>query len=229
MAKWKLPRATTTDRVSITPELSEIIYDTDLDTIFIGDGVTAGGFDLVANAVAWGDVTGTLASQTDLQAALDAKIAANASITGATKTKITYDADGLVTSGADATTADIADSLDARYVTDAGLVVLGNTSNTNTGDVTVTDSSEIDFTLTGQVLTAIIIAGSLDETKLDASVNASLDLADSAFQITPNTGWSTSNVSTTKILDANATSSSELADLVGSIIDVLITKGILSA
>jgi hypothetical protein len=58
----------------------------------------------------------------------------NADITGATKTKITYDAKGLVTSGADATTADIADSLNRRYVTDAQLVVVGNTSGTNTGD-----------------------------------------------------------------------------------------------
>lgn len=48
--------------------------------------------------------------------------------------------------------------------------------------VTVTDSSEIDFTLTGQNITASIIAGSIDETKLDTSVNASLDLADSALQ-----------------------------------------------
>ncbi len=55
-------------------------------------------------------------------------------ITGATKTKITYDAKGLVTAGADATTADIADSLNKRYVTDAQLVVVGNTSGTNTGD-----------------------------------------------------------------------------------------------
>jgi hypothetical protein len=48
--------------------------------------------------------------------------------------------------------------------------------------LTVTDSSEIDFTLTGQDLTASIISGSIDESKLDASVNASLDLADSALQ-----------------------------------------------
>jgi len=40
--------------------------------------------------------------------------------------------------------------------------------------VTVTDSSEIDFTLTGQNITAALIAGSIDETKLDTSVNASL-------------------------------------------------------
>jgi hypothetical protein len=46
------------------------------------------------------------------------KLAANVPITGATKTKITYDANGLVTAGADASTADIADSLNKRYQTD---------------------------------------------------------------------------------------------------------------
>jgi len=62
------------------------------------------------------------------------KVIKNANITGATKTKITYDAKGLVTGGADATTADIADSLNKRYVTDANLVVIGNTSGVNSGD-----------------------------------------------------------------------------------------------
>lgn len=67
---------------------------------------------------------------------LDLKVTANTTITGATKTKITYDSKGLVTSGADATTADIADSTNKRYVTDANLTVIGNTSGTNTGDQT---------------------------------------------------------------------------------------------
>jgi hypothetical protein len=48
--------------------------------------------------------------------------------------------------------------------------------------VTVTDSAEIDLTLTGQEITAALIAGSIDETKLDTSTNASLNLADSASQ-----------------------------------------------
>jgi hypothetical protein len=69
-----------------------------------------------------------------LQSVLDGKVDENAAITGATKTKITFDAKGLVTSGADATTADIADSVDKRYVTDAQATVIGNTSGTNTGD-----------------------------------------------------------------------------------------------
>jgi hypothetical protein len=69
-----------------------------------------------------------------IQTQLDGKVDENAAITGATKTKITYDAKGLVTAGSDATTADIADSTDKRYVTDAQLTVIGNTSGTNTGD-----------------------------------------------------------------------------------------------
>jgi hypothetical protein len=76
---------------------------------------------------------------TDYQAPLTAGtsfIAPNAAITAATKTKISYDAFGLVTAGADATTADIASSTDKRYVTDAQSGVLSNTSGTNTGDET---------------------------------------------------------------------------------------------
>ena len=57
-------------------------------------------------------------------------IVGNATIVGATKTKITYDAKGLVISGADATTADIADSTNRRYVTDSQLTSINN----NTGD-----------------------------------------------------------------------------------------------
>jgi hypothetical protein len=76
---------------------------------------------------------------TDYQAPLTAGtsfIAPNAAITAATKTKITYDAFGLITAGADATTADIASSTDKRYVTDVQSGVLSNTSGINTGDET---------------------------------------------------------------------------------------------
>lgn len=107
-----------------TPTGSKFIRDDGtLQTVAAGGGV-------------WGAITGTLSNQTDLQASLDTKVDENAGITGATKTKVTYDAKGLVTAGADATTADIADSSNKRYVTDANLVVIGNTSGTNTGDQT---------------------------------------------------------------------------------------------
>jgi len=47
------------------------------------------------------------------------------------------------------------------------------------------DSPEINFTYTDATpsITAVIVASSIDEAKLDVSVNASLDLADSALQV----------------------------------------------
>lgn len=47
---------------------------------------------------------------TATQTALNAKVTANSAITGATKTKITYDSKGLVTAGADIVASDISDS-----------------------------------------------------------------------------------------------------------------------
>jgi hypothetical protein len=72
-----------------------------------------------------------------LQTALDGKVDENAAIVGATKTKITYDAKGLVTAGADATTADIADSTNKRYVTDA--------EQTRISFITVTQAVDLDI------------------------------------------------------------------------------------
>ena len=106
------------------------------DYIALCDGGGGSGGASIASAVAY-TPTGDIAA-TNVQAAINEldseKVAANVAITGATKTKITYDAKGLVTAGADATTADIADSSNKRYVTDANLTVIGNTSGTNTGD-----------------------------------------------------------------------------------------------
>jgi hypothetical protein len=110
-----------------------LVSGTNIKTVN-GTSVLGSGNIAISSAVAWGGVTGTLSNQTDLQTALDGKVDENSSITGATKTKITYDSKGLVTAGADATTADIASSTDKRYLTDAQLVVVGNTSGTNTGD-----------------------------------------------------------------------------------------------
>ena len=61
-----------------------------------GDGVTAWNSLPYATSGSgtWGSITGTLSLQTDLQGALDAKLTKNSAITGATKTKVTYDANG---------------------------------------------------------------------------------------------------------------------------------------
>ena len=85
----------------------------------------------------WGTITGFLSNQTDLQNALDAKVDENPPITGATKTKVTYDNKGLVTGGADAKTADIDPSTDRNYVTDAELVVIQEVAALHSGSVNI--------------------------------------------------------------------------------------------
>jgi hypothetical protein len=103
-------------------------------------------------------------STSSLNTAIGTKVTANTAITGATKTKITYDSKGLVTAGADATTADIADSSNKRYVTDAQLVVIGNTSGTNTGDQTITLTGDVTGTGTGSFATTTVRAPAIQAT-----------------------------------------------------------------
>lgn len=97
-------------------------------------------------------------------------VAPNVAITGATKTKITYDSKGLVTAGTDATTADIADSTNKRYVTDAQLTVLSNTSGTNTGDQT---------TISGNAgtATALQTARTINGVSFDGTTNITVTAA----------------------------------------------------
>jgi hypothetical protein len=59
---------------------------------------------------------GQLPISTAAQAALDTKVDENAAITGATKTKITYDAKGLVTAGADLAASDLPTGIDAAKI-----------------------------------------------------------------------------------------------------------------
>jgi len=86
-------------------------------------------------------------------------IVPNASITGATRTKLSYDAKGLVTAGADATTADIAASTNKNYVTDAQSGVLSNTSGINTGDQTITLTGDVTGTGTGTFTSTLANSG----------------------------------------------------------------------
>ena len=57
MARFKLPRIETTDRTGLTLGLSELVYDTDLDQIFSGDGATLGGNPLTGSGGGGGITT----------------------------------------------------------------------------------------------------------------------------------------------------------------------------
>lgn len=128
---WELTRSSDADN----NPLGEIQYG---DFTFVQQGATYGGFGFICNTVppiiigitpinyVQFNAAQVVTAGYGLQELTPNVISANTSIlleknlaiTGATKTKITYDANGLVTAGSDATTADIADSINKRYQTD---------------------------------------------------------------------------------------------------------------
>ena len=128
---WELTRSSDADN----NPLGEIQYG---DFTFVQQGATYGGFGFICNTVPPIIIGITPINYVQFNAAqvvaagyglseltpnvlsVDTSIVLtkNLAITGATKTKITYDANGLVTAGSDATTADIADSINKRYQTD---------------------------------------------------------------------------------------------------------------
>lgn len=141
---------------SLSPQAVGVSLGSDLVLVRIGPPTPL-------SEILWGGITGTLSDNTDLQAALDAKVDGNTAIIGATKTKVTYDEKGLVVSGADATTADIADSLNKRYVTDAQLAAIFNPGYSSKSanytlvatDCTVDATAPLTFTL----LTSVGLTG----------------------------------------------------------------------
>lgn len=80
LGKIQVARGTTAQRTAVVLSKGEICFDTDLSTAYIGDGTTAGGIPIAAaGSAAWGTITGTLSSQSDLSAAL---LAAQNSLVG---------------------------------------------------------------------------------------------------------------------------------------------------
>jgi hypothetical protein len=107
-------------QTALDAKQATLVSGTNIKTIN-GATVLGSGNISISSAVAWGGVTGTLSDQTDLQTALDLKVDENAAITGATKTKITYDAKGLVTAGADLAAGDLPTGIDAAKIS-TGLI-----------------------------------------------------------------------------------------------------------
>ena len=167
-------------------------------------------------------------------------VAANASISGATKTKLTYDSKGLVTAGADATTADITPSTDRNYVTDAQKSgVLSNTSGINTGDETAsTIKSKLGITtLSGsntgdQILPTLVSLGAVPNSRTITINGSTLDLtADRSYTVSGGltlTDLQTENVKAktfelTQPSSINSTSTTTLDLSTGNVLQVVLT------
>lgn len=115
-----------------------------------------------------------------IETAADVTDATNVAAAGAFM-KSVDDTDDI-TVGATNKFATAAEKTKLGHITVTQAVDLDAIESASHAAVTVADSAEIDFTLTGQQISAAIVASSIDESKLDASVNASLDLADSSVQ-----------------------------------------------
>jgi hypothetical protein len=131
--------------------------------------------------VSWGDISGNIADQTDLQTILDSKVDENSPITGATKTKITYDSKGLVTSGADAGIADITGlqtALDSK---------VNKSGDTMTGDLNFTGHgvNSTDYVVFNTSYTDGIVEGRLQWNATDGHLEVGLAGSDILGDTTP--------------------------------------------
>ena len=97
-----------------------------------------------------------------IQTQLDGKVDENAAITGATKTKITYDAKGLVTAGADLSASDLPTGIDATKIADGTVT---NAEFQYLGSVT----SDIQTQLNSKQATITGAATTIDTEDLTAS------------------------------------------------------------
>ena len=141
-------------------------------------------------------------------------IVPNTPIINSAKTKITYDVNGLVTAGADATTLDISPSVNRNYVTDIQSGVLSNTSGVNSGDETTgTIKSKLGITtLSGtntgdQDISLFATITNLDLKANTADMTTSLELKANATDLTAGLALkaNTAEMNTSLELKANAT------------------------
>ena len=136
----------------------------------------------------WGSITGTLSSQTDLQTALDGKVDENAAITASTKTKITYDAKGLVTAGADLAASDMPSGIDASKIS-TGVISNAEFDYLNG----LTDNIQTQFT--GKQ--PILVSGTNIKT---VNSNSLLGSGDVAVQATLVSGTNIKTINSTSLL-----------------------------
>lgn len=120
------------------------------------------------------DVTSTEIGYLDgvtsaIQAQIDTKVTANSNITAATKTKITFDAKGLVTAGADLVASDIPD-ISATYLTSESFTSVSVAEAPNSAHKVLLTATAVGGTTTGVVIDSADLtftpSGSTDRGKL---------------------------------------------------------------
>ncbi len=104
-----------------------------------------GGSDVIANVIAAGNsglMSGSDKTKLDgIASGANVGVVPNIAITGATKTKITYDAKGLILSGADATTTDITEGTNLYFTTPRVLATqLAGLSTATSSVITASDT-----------------------------------------------------------------------------------------
>jgi hypothetical protein len=125
------------------------------------------------------------------QTALDAKVTGNAAITGATKTKITYDAKGLVTAGADLAAGDMPSGIDATKIS------TGSISNAEFDYLNgLTDNIQTQFTGKQDTLVSATNIKTIEGQSLLGSGNIDLAKGDVGLGNVDNTSDANKPVST---------------------------------
>ena len=119
----------------------------------------------------------------------------------------------------------------------------GSFSNYTTGVSATTINVPDDSIITSKVLDDNITYAKIQETTAarllgrgsastgnpeELTLDAALVLTGTILENSPDTGWAISNVVTDKVYDADSTTLDEIADVLGTLIDVLTTKKILS-
>jgi hypothetical protein len=177
-------------QTALDAKQATLVSGTNIKTInstsILGSGNIA-----ISSAVAWGGVTGTLSNQTDLQTALDLKVDENAAITGATKTKVTYDAKGLVTAGADLAAGDLPTGIDAAKIS-TGVISNAEFDYLNG----LTDNIQTQFTGKQDVLVSATNIKTIEGQSLLGSGNIDLAKGDVGLGNVDNTSDANKPVST---------------------------------
>lgn len=158
------------------------------DYVELNYGGAGGQSNIAASAVTF-TPTGNIAA-TNVQSAIaeldSEKVIGNTAITGATKTKITYDAKGLVTAGADLAASDLPTAIDATKIAN--------------GNVTNTEFQYLDG-VTSAIQTQL--SAKMDDLNVTTGTSLTIDFATYNYHIitiSGNASFSLSNVPTNKFV-----------------------------